>query len=94
MNVIVLGSGVIGTSTACDLARNGARVTVRKTRYANAGRDPLGWTVACGSGKLVADLATDRHPDISTDGLSLDRYTRPAPPRMAPRLQGAHRSAA
>ncbi|MEZ5628194.1 MAG: D-amino acid dehydrogenase [Rhodocyclaceae bacterium] len=61
--------------------------------YLNTGHGTLGWTMACGSGKLVADLATDRHPDISTDGLSLDRYTRPDRPRAAPRLQGAHRSA-
>lgn len=61
--------------------------------YLNTGHGTLGWTMACGSGKLVADLATDRHPDISTDGLSLDRYTRPDRPRAAPQLQGAHRSA-
>lgn len=37
----------------------------------------LGWTMACGSGNLVADLVTGRRPEISTDGLAIDRYTIP-----------------
>ncbi|MCB2069133.1 MAG: FAD-dependent oxidoreductase, partial [Ottowia sp.] len=41
----------------------------------NTGHGTLGWTMACGSGKLVADLTLGRAPDIRTDGLSLDRYT-------------------
>jgi len=53
------------------------------TRYANlflnTGHGTLGWTMACGSGRLIADLITGRSPEISTDGLALDRYThRPA----------------
>lgn len=40
----------------------------------NTGHGTLGWTMACGSGKLVADLAMARMPDIRTDGLALSRY--------------------
>ena len=40
----------------------------------NTGHGTLGWTMACGSGKLLADLTLGRQPDISTDGLSADRY--------------------
>jgi D-amino-acid dehydrogenase len=45
--------------------------------YLNTGHGTLGWTMACGSGKLVADLITGRTPEISTQGLAIDRYTRP-----------------
>ena len=40
----------------------------------NTGHGTLGWTMACGSGKLLADLTLGRQPDIRTDGLGLDRY--------------------
>lgn len=40
----------------------------------NTGHGTLGWTMAAGSGKLVADLALGRQPDIRTEGLGLDRY--------------------
>lgn len=53
---------------------------VGATRYANlmlsTGHGTLGWTMAAGSGKLVADLTLGRQPDIRTDGLGLDRYDR------------------
>ncbi len=46
----------------------------------NTGHGTLGWTMAAGSGKLVADLALNRRPDISTEGLGVARYrtNRPA----------------
>ena len=40
----------------------------------NTGHGTLGWTMAAGSGKLVADLALGRRTDISTRGLGIDRY--------------------
>ena len=40
----------------------------------NTGHGTLGWTMAAGSGKYVADIALGRQPDISTSGLGLDRY--------------------
>lgn len=53
---------------------------VGPTRYdnllLNTGHGTLGWTMAAGSGKLVADLALGRPTDISPDGLTLDRYSK------------------
>ena len=46
--------------------------------YLNTGHGTLGWTMACGSGKLVADLMTGQHPEISTEGLAMSRYA-PSP---------------
>lgn len=49
----------------------------------NTGHGTLGWTMACGSGKLVADLTMDHTPEIRTDGLGLSRYLPPARARSA-----------
>ena len=53
---------------------------VGATRYANlflnTGHGTLGWTMACGSGKLVADLVMGQRPAIRADGLDLSRYDR------------------
>lgn len=49
----------------------------------NTGHGTLGWTMACGSGKLVADLAMDHTPEIRTDGLGLSRYLPSARARSA-----------
>ena len=53
---------------------------VGPTRYPslllNTGHGTLGWTMAAGSGQLVADLALGRPTDISTAGLTLDRYLK------------------
>ncbi|RSE93218.1 D-amino acid dehydrogenase [Achromobacter aegrifaciens] len=46
--------------------------------YLNTGHGTLGWTMACGSGKLVADLVMGQRPAIRTDGLGLSRYDRKA----------------
>ncbi|WP_447920058.1 D-amino acid dehydrogenase [Achromobacter aegrifaciens] len=46
--------------------------------YLNAGHGTLGWTMACGSGKLVADLVMGQRPAIRADDLSLSRYDRKA----------------
>jgi D-amino-acid dehydrogenase len=42
--------------------------------FLNTGHGTLGWTMACGSGRLLADLVTGQRPEISTDGLGVDRY--------------------
>lgn len=42
--------------------------------FLNTGHGTLGWTMACGSGKLISDLVLGKTPDISTEGLSLQRY--------------------
>jgi D-amino-acid dehydrogenase len=42
--------------------------------YLNTGHGTLGWTMAAGSGRLVADLVLGRQPDIDTEGLGIERY--------------------
>lgn len=42
--------------------------------YLNTGHGTLGWTMACGSGKLIADLIAGQKPEIPTDGLAINRY--------------------
>jgi len=44
--------------------------------YLNTGHGTLGWTMACGSGRAVADLMLGKVPEISFDGLTAERYTR------------------
>ncbi|MDP1584196.1 MAG: D-amino acid dehydrogenase [Bradyrhizobium sp.] len=48
------------------------------TRYANlhlnTGHGTLGWTMACGSGRVLADLLSGRKPDIDAAELGLTRY--------------------
>ncbi|SMX26600.1 D-amino acid dehydrogenase small subunit [Pelagimonas phthalicica] len=42
--------------------------------FLNTGHGTLGWTMACGSGRAVADLVAEKEPDISFDGLEASRY--------------------
>jgi D-amino-acid dehydrogenase len=42
--------------------------------YLNTGHGTLGWTMACGSGRLLSDLISNKQPEIDTEGFSLDRY--------------------
>ena len=42
--------------------------------YLNTGHGTLGWTMACGSGQLIADLIGGRIPAILHDDLALSRY--------------------
>lgn len=44
--------------------------------FLNTGHGTLGWTMACGSGRLISDLVLEREPDISIEGLSIQRYSR------------------
>ena len=57
------------------------------TRYANlmlsTGHGTLGWTMAAGSGKVMADLTLGRQPDIRTDGLGLERYSKQSVLRLS-----------
>jgi D-amino-acid dehydrogenase len=63
---------------------------VGSTRYPNlyisTGHGTLGWTMAAGTGRVIADLVTGRKPEIETNDLGVDRYERPAFTREA-RLQ-------
>ena len=42
--------------------------------FLNTGHGTLGWTMACGSGRAVADVVLGKTPDISFDGLTAERY--------------------
>jgi D-amino-acid dehydrogenase len=42
--------------------------------FLNTGHGTLGWTMACGSGKILADVVSGRTPDIDTRDLGPDRY--------------------
>ena len=43
--------------------------------WLNTGHGTLGWTMACGSGQLLADLIQGRSPAIRADDLGIDRYS-------------------
>jgi D-amino-acid dehydrogenase len=51
--------------------------------YLNTGHGTLGWTMACGSGRLVSDLICARAPDIDVSGLDISRYAQAAERRAA-----------
>lgn len=42
--------------------------------FLNTGHGTLGWTMACGSARLLADLLAKKKPQISTEGLAISRY--------------------
>lgn len=44
--------------------------------WLNTGHGTLGWTMACGSGQLLADLISGKSPEIQAEDLSLQRYGR------------------
>lgn len=46
-----------------------------KNLFLNTGHGTLGWTMACGSGKIISDIVLNHKTDISTDGLSIQRYS-------------------
>jgi D-amino-acid dehydrogenase len=46
--------------------------------WLNTGHGTLGWTMACGSGRALADLVSGRKPEIDTAGLGIERYARAA----------------
>lgn len=52
--------------------------TQYKNLFLNTGHGTLGWTMACGSGKLISDLVLGHMAEISTEGLSLQRYAHAA----------------
>lgn len=48
--------------------------TACRNLFLNIGHGTLGWTMACGSGRLLADLLAARQPQISREGLDVFRY--------------------
>ncbi|BDB23438.1 D-amino acid dehydrogenase [Cupriavidus sp. P-10] len=53
--------------------------------WLNTGHGTLGWTMACGSGKLLSDLVSGTSPAIRADDLSVGRYLKPTRHHVAPR---------
>jgi D-amino-acid dehydrogenase len=54
--------------------------------FVSTGHGTLGWTMAAGSGRFIADLMTGRRPDIDPAGLGIDRYGAATRSRWQPRL--------
>lgn len=52
--------------------------TIGKTRignlFLNTGHGTLGWTMSCGSSRLIADLVSGRKPEIEALDFGLERY--------------------
>ncbi|MDX8513914.1 D-amino acid dehydrogenase [Mesorhizobium captivum] len=44
--------------------------------YLNTGHGTLGWTMACGSAKVLSDIMSNRVPEINALDLSPDRYVK------------------
>jgi D-amino-acid dehydrogenase len=42
--------------------------------YLNTGHGTLGWTMACGSGRFLADVVSGRKPDVDPADITIDRY--------------------
>ncbi|MBI4294112.1 MAG: D-amino acid dehydrogenase [Betaproteobacteria bacterium] len=63
------------------------RPCIGKTRYANlylnTGHGTLGWTLACGSARSLADIVSGRRPEVAFDFLGLEKIRRP-PADVAP----------
>jgi D-amino-acid dehydrogenase len=55
---------------------------IGKARYdnlwLNTGHGTLGWTMACGSGRVLADMLSGKKPEIDTAGLDIKRYAQAA----------------
>jgi D-amino-acid dehydrogenase len=47
--------------------------------FLSTGHGTLGWTMAAGTGQVMADLISGRAPQIDMDGLTIDRYRQPQP---------------
>jgi D-amino-acid dehydrogenase len=48
--------------------------TLRRRLYLATGHGTLGWTMAAGTGRVMADLISGRAPEIDLAGLTIDRY--------------------
>lgn len=42
--------------------------------FLNTGHGTLGWTMACGSGRVLADMISGREPEIDVTELAISRY--------------------
>ncbi|MGQ3676442.1 D-amino acid dehydrogenase [Xanthobacter sp. TB0139] len=44
--------------------------------FTNTGHGTLGWTMACGSGRVLADIVSGKTPDIDASALAISRYQK------------------
>ncbi|HVL56731.1 MAG TPA: D-amino acid dehydrogenase [Burkholderiaceae bacterium] len=44
--------------------------------FLNVGHGSTGWAMACGSGRVVADIVGGQLPEIDLEGLTIERYRR------------------
>ncbi|SFM58125.1 D-amino acid dehydrogenase [Halopseudomonas yangmingensis] len=58
--------------------------------FLNTGHGTLGWTMACGSGQLLADLLDGRRPAIRHLDLGISRYARQPATALPKRPLSAH----
>ncbi|MEO6518011.1 MAG: D-amino acid dehydrogenase [Pseudoxanthomonas sp.] len=58
--------------------------------FLNTGHGTLGWTMSCGSGRYLADVMTNKLPQISGEGLDISRYGAHVASESRPRIQPAH----
>ncbi|MES2153472.1 MAG: D-amino acid dehydrogenase [Pseudomonadota bacterium] len=56
--------------------------TALRNLFLNTGHGTLGWTMACGSGRVLADLVSGRQPEIALEGLFMDRYAGARPVQL------------
>lgn len=49
-------------------------VTKYSNLYLNTGHGTLGWTMSCGSGRVLADLVSGKSPDVDASPLNISRY--------------------
>ena len=48
--------------------------------FLNTGHGTLGWTMACGSARIVADIVMGNKLDVDIDGLTIARYGQAVAP--------------
>jgi D-amino-acid dehydrogenase len=58
--------------------------TPYRNLFLNTGHGTLGWTMACGSGRVLTDMVSGRQPEIGLEGLFMDRYGRTNKPVLVP----------
>ncbi len=46
----------------------------QKNMFFNTGHGHMGWTMACGTGRITADLMQDKKPEIDVTGMLVDRF--------------------
>ena len=52
--------------------------------FLNCGHGHMGWTMACGTARIVADLMTGRMPELDLEGLTVRPLTRAWLLRLVP----------